>query len=77
MSPQDDLFAAQDAAGQAVAQSVRAAGKSAEAEDTGGRGFESRQPAPAAPVDRTTIAYYAALQSYYRFGAWPEGVARC
>ena len=64
----DDLFAAQDAAGQAVAQLVRAAGKSAEAEDTGGRGFESRQPAPAAPVDRTTIAWVAAYQCYLRLG---------
>lgn len=35
---------------QAVAQSVRAPGKSAEAEDTGGRGFESHQPVGAAPL---------------------------
>lgn len=40
----------QNAAGQVVAQSVRASGKSVEAEDTEGRGFESRQPAPAAPA---------------------------
>lgn len=39
-----------NAAPQAVAQTVRASGKSAEAEDTEGRGFESRQPAVAAPI---------------------------
>lgn len=39
-----------NAAPQAVAQSVRAPGKSAEAEDTGGRGFESHQSVGAAPL---------------------------
>ncbi len=29
------------------------------------------QPAPAAPVDRTSIEYFARLQHFYRFGAWP------
>ena len=63
MSPQDDLFAAPDAA------ALPRDGRTGYAADEG--------DASAAPVDRTTIAYYAALQSYYRFGAWPEGVAQC
>ena len=49
-----DLYRAiENAAPQAVAQSVRASGKSAEAEDTEGRGFESHQPAGAAPSDKS------------------------
>ena len=67
MSPQDDLFAAQDAAGQSPEEAAGSLRHQRSGDSS----------APAAPVDRTTIAYYAALQSYYRFGAWPEGVPRC
>lgn len=63
------------AAPPAVAQSVRASGKSAEAEDTEGRGFESRQPEVAASSASPTMAkqisapsplgYFAAVLAEY------------
>ena len=42
------------------------------AQATNPSGRNPPEPAPAAPVDRTSIEYYARLQHFYRFGAWPE-----